>query len=239
MIDALADRLGPNLQCGVTATRLERTPAGWVVHGNGDDAWVANAVVLTVPAYRQAELLDEHHAGLANDFAGIAYNRIAVVGLGYRRSQVLGPQDGFGYIAPQRQGRDVLGVQWCSSVFPDRAPPGFVLWRALVGGVRRGEVAALPDEALLRAVHAEVKFTTGVTGDPAFTEIVRWPKAIPQYELGHPERVARIDDAVAKLPGLFVGGNALRGVALSDCAGQGEMLAGAVRQYLTNPLPPG
>jgi oxygen-dependent protoporphyrinogen oxidase len=225
MIDALANHLGDAIQCGVMVKRLEKRDRGWFIQGEGESTWSADAVVFACPAYEQARLLAEHDATLAEDLSRIVYNRIAVVALGYRREQVTGPQDGFGYIAPQRLGRDVLGVQWCSSIYPDRAPPGYVLWRALCGGVKRGDVTDLPDSELLRAVHREVSVTTGVTGEPVFSEIVRWPRAIPQYEVGHAERVARIEAAFAQLPGLLPGGNSLYGVSLADCAEGGERLA--------------
>jgi oxygen-dependent protoporphyrinogen oxidase len=231
LIDALAANLGKAVQCGVTVKRLEKRTAGWLVHGEGHDSWLAEAVILACPAYEQARLLAEHNDALARDLASIAYNRIAVVALGYRRDQVTGPQDGFGYIAPQRLGRDVLGVQWCSSIYPDRAPPGYVLWRALCGGVKRADMADLPDADLLRMVHREVSVTTGVTGEPVFSEIVRWPRAIPQYELGHAERVSRIESAFARLPGLFAGGNSLYGVSLADCAERSERLNLAIATY--------
>jgi oxygen-dependent protoporphyrinogen oxidase len=233
MIDALANRLRDAVQCGVMVKRLEKRECGWLIHGDGESTWPADAVVLACPAYEQARLLAEHDATLAEALSSIAYNRIAVVALGYRREQVTGPQDGFGYIAPQRLGRDVLGVQWCSSIYPDRAPPGCVLWRALCGGIKRGDVADLPDSDLLRIVHREVSITTDVTGEPVFSEIVRWPRAIPQYELGHAERVARIESSFARLPGLFPGGNSLYGVSLADCAERGERLAGMLSQFLS------
>lgn len=237
LIDALAANLGDAVQCGVAVQRLGKREIGWLVHGEGNESWPADAVILACPAYEQARLLGEHDTALAEDLSNIVYNRIAVVALGYRREQITGPQDGFGYIAPQRLGRDVLGVQWCSSIYPDRAPPGYVLWRALCGGVKRADVTDLPDADLLRMVHREVSVTTGVTGEPAFHEIVRWPRAIPQYELGHAERVGRIESAFARFPGLFAGGNSLYGVSLADCTERGERISEAVRDYLTNPLP--
>ncbi|MFO0849708.1 MAG: protoporphyrinogen oxidase [Gemmataceae bacterium] len=216
MVDALRERAGDALVCGVRVTRVEKTADGWAVHADGRDRWAADAVVLAAPAYEQAAAVADLDPALAADLAGIAYNRIAVAGLGYRVADVPAVPDGFGYIAPGRLKRDVLGVQWCSSIFPDRAPPGFVLWRALCGGAGRPDLFDLSDDELVRRCHAELAHTLGVTGPPAFVRVVRWPNAIPQYHLGHPDRVARIEAAVARHPGLFVTGNALHGVALSD-----------------------
>lgn len=231
VVDALAHAIGADvIRTGTAVKRIERA-AGWRVSGE-HDSWNADAVVLTAPAYAQVEFLADVDPAIAQELAAIPYNRIAVAALGYRQADVPGSLDGFGYIAPQNTKRDVLGVQWCSSIFPDRAPPGMVLWRALVGGVTRADAADWPDEQLLKAVHDEMRITMGVKGEPVFHRIVRWPRAIPQYVLGHLERVRRIEAARAKHPGLFLTGNALHGIALNDCATQAEEIAAKVRAYM-------
>jgi len=232
--EALAASLGPAVRCGVRVRSLSPSAgvSGWYVQGEGRDSWSAEAVVLACPAPEQADILADLDARLADDISGIPYNRVAVVALGYRQADCPVPANGFGYIAPQRTRRDVLGVQWCSSVYPDRAPPGCVLWRALCGGTNRDDLFDLSDDALVKAVHAEMKLAMGVTGEPVFRQVVRWPTAIPQYVVGHLERVARIDAAAARHPGLYLTGNAYRGVALGDCAEQGELVAGRVAAFL-------
>ncbi|HSQ57542.1 MAG TPA: protoporphyrinogen oxidase, partial [Gemmata sp.] len=197
---------------------------------------MAQAVVLACPAYEQAAILAGLDAKLAEEVAAIPYNRIAVVALGYRQADCSWRPDGFGYIAPENTRRDVLGVQWCSSIYPDRAPPGFVLWRALCGGVNRGDVLDWDDDTLAKAVHAEMKLAMGVRGEPVFRRIVRWPRAIPQYNIGHLARVARIESSAAMHTGLFLTGNAYHGIAMGDCADQGEVIAGRVAAYLSGRL---
>jgi oxygen-dependent protoporphyrinogen oxidase len=232
LIEELVGRLGGAVRLGVDVRRVEQAPAGWLVCGE-TETWPTDAVVLTSPAYHQAGLVAGLDPTLAREMAGISYNRIAVALLGYRQSDVTGPQDGFGYIAPENTRRDVLGVQWCSSIFPDRAPAGLVLWRALCGGIHRGEVLDWDDDTLVRRVHAEMTVVMGVTREPVFSRVVRWPRAIPQYVVGHTDRVARIEARAATLSGLFLGGNAYHGIALNDCAEQAEQLAGRVRAYLS------
>ena len=234
MTDALAAQLGGTVTCGVSARSLAATEGAsrWLVHGEGNSEWKADAVVLASPAYEQAAVLEQLNPKLAEEIAGIPYNRIAVVALGYRREHCPGTFDGFGYIAPQNTRRDLLGVQWCSSIFPDRAPEGFVLWRALCGGVHRAEQLDWDDDRLAKAVHDEIKLAMGVTGEPVFRRIVRWPRAIPQYVIGHLDRVARIDALAAAHPGLFLTGNAYRGVAMADCAEQGEAVAAQVAAFV-------
>jgi oxygen-dependent protoporphyrinogen oxidase len=224
LVGALADALGPALRCGDAVERI--TPAGtrWQI-ATRDGRLAADAVVLACPAYAQAEIVSGLDPAMARDMAAIPYNRIAVVALGYRQSDCPIAPAGFGYIAPQNTRRDVLGVQWCSAIFPDRAARGCVLWRALCGGVHRGELLDLADEELARAVHAEIRLAMKVRGEPVFRRIIRWRRAIPQYIIGHLDRVARIEAAAARFPGLYLTGNAYRGVAMGDCAEQGALVA--------------
>ncbi len=210
---------------GISVRGVRRNERGWDVACTGKETWAADAVVLACPAHRQAELLADEAPDLAEKIAGIPYNRVAVVALGYRAGDVGRSLDGFGYLSPQRTRRDVLGVQWCSSIFPERAPPGMVLLRAMCGGWNRPEIVDWPDDRLLGAVRAELAQALRVRAAPVFHQIVRWDRAIPQYRVGHLERVAWIDRRAAALPGLYLAGNAYRGVALNDCVEQAERLA--------------
>ena len=234
LIETLAGRLRQAPLYGVAVRRVARAPAEprWIVSGDGQDRWSADAVVLACPAYRQAAILADLDPALAEAIGGIAYSPAVVVGLGYRRSDVPGGAEGFGYIAPQRTRRDVLGVQWCSSVFPGRAPAGMVLLRAIAGGWHRGDVLAWDDDRLLRAVRAELRCAMGITAAPVFHHITRWERAIPQYHFGHLARVAAIDAQAAGYPGLFLTGNAYHGVALNDCTEQAGQVAARVSAYL-------
>jgi oxygen-dependent protoporphyrinogen oxidase len=227
LVATLRDRLRRPPVLGVPVRRVERREAGWRVCGDGADRWDADAVVLTSPAYEQAAALADLDGELAERVAGIPYNRVAVVALGYRAADVPLSLDGFGYLSPQRERRDVLGVQWCSSIFPGkRAPDGMVLLRAMCGGWHRGEMVDWDDDRLLRAVRDELAAALGLRAAPAFHEIVRWRHAIPQYHVGHLERVAWVEArTAARHPGLYLAGNAYRGVALNDCVEQAELLA--------------
>jgi oxygen-dependent protoporphyrinogen oxidase len=238
LAEALAGSLRQPPLLGAAARRIEQTAGPgsplprWTVHGDGRERWDADAVVLACPAYRQETLLAEVDRELAERVGGIPYNRVAVVALGYRRADVPRPLDGFGFLVPQRTRRDLLGVQWCSSLFPDRAPAGAVLLRAMCGGWHRPDIVGWDDARLLAAVRAELGLAMGITARPVFHHIVRWDRAIPQYVLGHPETVAWIEERAGHHPGLFLGGNCYRGVALNDCTEQAQVLAGRVAAYL-------
>jgi oxygen-dependent protoporphyrinogen oxidase len=238
LIETLCDRLPQAPALGVAVQRINGADevggrSRWLVIAQGSERWSADALILTCPAYRQAAILADLDPELADRIAGIPYNRVAVVALGYRRADVPGDVNGFGYIAPQRTRRDLLGVQWCSSIFPQRAPEGQILLRAMCGGWHRPEVVGWDDDQLLEAVRGELRLAMGITAPPRFHAIVRWDRAIPQYHLGHLERVAWIEERTARYPGLFLGGNAYHGVALNDCTEQGVLVARRVSGYLS------
>jgi oxygen-dependent protoporphyrinogen oxidase len=241
MVEALRERISDHLISGVHIRSIERDSSsdpqrpGWIIRGEGEERWNADAIVLACPAYAQAEIVAPLDPILAQNMADILYNRIAVVALGFRVTDVPRAADGFGYIAPSQTRRDVLGVQWCSAIFPERAPPGMVLWRALCGGAFRGEMVDWDDGRLLAAVRQELGVAMGVRAEPVFHHMVRWPRAIPQYHLGHLERVARIEEHAARHPGLFITGNAYHGIAMNDCTEQAGLVAKRVADYLSGP----
>jgi protoporphyrinogen/coproporphyrinogen III oxidase len=239
LIEALWERLTPPPILNVPIRRIQRTETprsdqpAWTVFGEAQDRWSADAVILTCPAYQQAAIVADLDKELAEKIDSIRYNRVAVVALAFRREDVPENLDGFGYIAPQRTRRDLLGVQWCSSIFPERATPGKVLFRAMCGGWHRPEVVDWEDGRLLAAVRGELQLAMKVTAAPAYHRIVRWDRAIPQYHLGHLERVAWIEERVRRYPGLFLGGNAYRGVAMNDCTEQAEVTALKVLHFFS------
>ena len=227
LIERLRDSMVDCFRSGVVIRKVmfDESSNQWEVFGEGQDRWQADFVILTCPAPAQALIVADLDPPLAEQLRQITYNRIAVVALGFKESDCPGKLDGFGYIAPQGLRRDVLGVQWCSSIFPERAPDGMVLWRALCGGVHRGEMVDWDDDRLTQAVLSELRIAQGVTGNPVFRQIVRWPKAIPQYLIGHSERVANIETKVSRHRNLFLSGNAFHGVAMNDCTEQAEKIA--------------
>jgi oxygen-dependent protoporphyrinogen oxidase len=224
LIDRLAEVLRQCLVTHATVTGLRRQNNEWIVLGEGSTTWTADHVILTSPAPHQADCLAQLDETLASEIAAIRYNSVPVVALGFRNADAPVQPDGFGYIAPQRTRRPVLGVQWCSAIYPQRAPEGYVLWRALCGGTSRPDVAALPDDELIRSTHEELKQTMRVTGEPVFTRIVRWPEAIPQYTVGHLARRQRILQLAEQYTGLHLAGTAYMGVAMNDCAEQAELI---------------
>lgn len=190
---------------------------------------LADHVVLATPPDIQAGFLRPLDPVLAGELAAIRSNSIAVVAMGFPKGDVTKHLDGFGYLSPQRERRPVLGVQWCSDIFPGmRAPEGKALWRALVGDPGNTGVLGASDADLVRLVLEEMALVTGLKARPEMVEIIRWPKAIPQYELGHGKRVETIVRLAGHWPGLHLGGSGLNGVSLNDCVEQARLLARSV-----------
>jgi oxygen-dependent protoporphyrinogen oxidase len=223
--DALAGRLGDRIRTSAPVQALGRAGAGWVVRVSGDEAR-HDAVVFACPAHVLGSFPAET-AGTARlaDLAGISYAPVAVVVLGLRREEVAHPLDGFGVLLPAVERRRVLGVLFSSTLFPGRAPEGYVTLTTFVGGARQPELAALDPDALVRLVRQELDELLGARGEPRFQQVVRWSRAIPQYLLGYGRWLTLMDEIEAANPGLFLAGAYRGGIALADALRSGLEVA--------------
>lgn len=188
-------------------------------------SFVAPQVILAVPADVVAALLDEATAGRSRPFAELPYAAVAVVCLGVRREQVSHPLGGFGFLAPRKADLRLLGCLFPSEFFRGRAPAGGLALTAIAGGRTDPEVVAWDDQRLLALVREELGRAIGLSGDPETVLIRRWPRAIPQYELGHGRFVELAGALEAALPGLHIAGNVVGGVSVADCVKNGTALA--------------
>ena len=238
LTDGLAAHAAP-VSVGTRVERIERDAAGMftvnALRGTEAQCWRARAVVLATSADAAARLLREHAPDAAAAMASIDYSPMAVVASAYERTAIAHPLDGFGVLVPRREGRRVLGVLFSSSMFENRAPAGTVLLTTFIGGRRNPDLPALDEEELATLAHAEHAALLGASRKPRFQAVTRWPRAIPQYTLGHLGRVARAEAATRALPGLFLCGNWRGGVSVGDCIGNGHSEGGAVADYLRAP----
>lgn len=214
------------VRTGAPVERIERAGPRFRVL-TGDAALEVDAVALATPAYETSRLVAPLAAEEAAAIAGIPYAPVAVVILAYPAAALARPLDGFGFLAPHIEARTILGSIWASSVFPAHVPEGRVMLRTMVGGARRPELVGLDDQSLLALVQAELVALVGLRpgADPLFQRILRWDRAIPQYVLGHAERVAAADRVEAAVPGLLISGNAFRGVAMIACIADADRVA--------------
>lgn len=212
------------------ATSLVREPDGrWRIETTGPDGGplVADAVVVASPAPVAGRLLAGVDPDLAADIAAIDYAGSCIVSLGFARDRVAHPLDAAGMVIPRAEGRRILAVSFSSSKFPGRAPPGCVLLRVFAGGALDPEVMRLDDAALVELALSEVEQLLGTRGEPRLAHVERWDGAMPQYHLGHGARVARIDAAVARHPGLAIAGAAYTGVGIPQVIASGQRAAEA------------
>jgi oxygen-dependent protoporphyrinogen oxidase len=170
---------------------------------------------------------------LSTTLREIPYPPVTVVCTGFRADKISFPLDAFGFLVPKREGRKILGTLFDSSIFPNRAPEGRVLLRSMVGGARAPSIAMLDDKKLMDTVMAEVEAITGISATPDFVRIFRHEKAIPQYTLGHQGRLGRLEEAVSRHRGLYLTGNAFRGISVNDCIENSYKLAVKILQEVT------
>lgn len=224
LTSALARRA--EIRGGFAAAEIERRQGGYTVR-SAAGALEAEAMVLAIPAYDAATLLAPHAEVAARRLLEIPYVPVTVVVQAFRQEDVLRPTDGFGFLIPGGEQREILGSIWASSVFPVHAPRGAVMFRTMLGGARRPELAEGGDAAILARSRAELERFVGIRpGATALLErVIRWPRAIPQYVLGHAGRVAAAEALEADLPGLYLTGNAYRGVAMLSCVAEADRLA--------------
>ena len=183
---------------------------------------------MTAPAWVAAQLVAPHDGALARDLDGIEYASSATVTLGFRAEGVADKLEGFGFVVPFVERRSLLACTFASRKYPGRAPEGHELLRAFVGGARRPDLVELDDESLLGTVRAELRALLGIVAEPILTRVERWRRAMPQYAVGHLDRVRDIESRAAALPGLGLAGAAYRGVGIPDCVRSGEAAADAV-----------
>jgi oxygen-dependent protoporphyrinogen oxidase len=233
LVRALANRLENNVQSAVgrAAVRLRRRRRGGYELELDDRSLVElDAVVLAVPAFAAAPLLDGVDGKLAELHREIPYASSVVVSLAFARTDVV-PLDGYGYLVPRTEGSDVLACTWSSQKWEGRAPDEFVLVRVYAGRYGGRDLSVEDDQALVALAQEELR-PLGVVAEPTLTRVHRWPLGMPQYVLGHPERVDAINRAVERHPGLALAGAAYRGVGIPDCIASGEAAAESVAQAL-------
>jgi len=234
LADTLAERVRTACQihldapvCGLRITRpASGQPAAAELSLDGESKRFG-AVILALSAQRMGNLLAPDSAPLAEELRAIPYASSAIVVSGHRLADIRHPLDSFGLVIPHVERRNVLAVSFLSRKFPTRAPEGRVILRTFVGGAMQPEIFALSDEAILKTVRHELRDLLGVDGTPDFEVLTRYPEAMPQYHVGHLDRVREIRRLAAELGPVHLAGNAFDGVGIPDTIQSGEAAAEA------------
>jgi oxygen-dependent protoporphyrinogen oxidase len=230
---AFARELRAELRLRAAVTQIRRGPKGWTVSAAYQAAELYDAVIYAAPAHCADEVDLAFESGdRVKTIGSIDHPAVAVLALGFRREDVAHKLDGFGFLVPDVERRNVLGVVFSSSVFPARAPESHVLLTAFVGGVRNPDLANADLNTLTARVLDDLRLLLGVRGEPTFRAFHLWPKAIPQYALSYGRFKEIMDDAERRNPGLALAGSYRDGVALAEAMASGSQAADRIASHV-------
>jgi oxygen-dependent protoporphyrinogen oxidase len=202
--------------------------SAWTVVLENGEFVEADAVCLAVPSFVASFLLQNTAPKLSSQLSQINFASTATINFGFRRSDIGHKLEGFGFVVPFIEKRSLIACTFSSVKFAGRAPQDHVLLRAFVGGALQPEMLNLENEELVNRVESDLRGLLRVTAKPLFVEVSRWTNAMPQYEVGHLDRVSNIDLLVSQLPGLALAGNSYQGAGIPDCIKSGERAAEAL-----------
>jgi len=220
-LDLVREPKSPRFRVGL------RTPSG-------EEFMETERLVLAVPTDKAGKLLAPLNLAFESQLCAVDYSAVGVVSLGYRKEDVGHSLGGFGFLVPRSSGLTVLGTVWNSSLFPGRAPEHHALLTSFVGGATNPEVIKQPPDELVALVHREIKPLIQLREGPIFSNVSVWPRALPQYNLGHTARLGAIDKHRAAYPGLYFVGNYLNGPAIGTCIEQALRVADEIRVSFAN-----
>ncbi len=231
LVETLAGRLPEEtVRKGTRAVRLvwNAEKKVWGIITDGGEELEADGVILAIPAYGAADTLFSVAPELAKELAAIPYASTATVTLAYRRADIPNSLDGFGVVVPAQERRQIIACSFSSVKYSGRAPAENELVRAFVGGALQPELFEQSDEAMESSVRQEFAALLGIKAEPLFCRIHRHRRSMPQYRVGHSDRVGRIMEQLTKHRGLALAGNAYGGVGIADCIHSGEIAAEAL-----------
>jgi oxygen-dependent protoporphyrinogen oxidase len=188
---------------------------------------LADRLILATSTDVAGKLLGGINPALESLLSSMEYAPVGIVSLGYRRADVAHPLHGFGFLVPRSAGLRVLGTVWNSSLFPKRAPQGYVLLTSFVGGATDPSAIGLSPEGLIASVHREISPLLRIREKPVFSNVQIYPRALPQYNLGHAERLAELAKLLLNTPNVQLTGNYLRGPSIGSCIEQSLAIAKA------------
>ncbi|MBL6945843.1 MAG: protoporphyrinogen oxidase [Rhodospirillales bacterium] len=228
----IAEKLPPGtIATGLRAQSIEHSGGTWrvLLAGDGGNAEeTGDVLILALPADETARLIAPLSAEAARIIGDIPYVSISSVGLGYAREQIGHSLDGFGFLAPRVEGMRTLGALFSSTLFDGRAPQDHVLMTAFIGGAHDAKECDLPTDTIFELVEADLAAALKIDGKPVFRHISRYGRAIPQYTLGHLDRISDADRQLQPFAGIYLRGNWRDGISVADCVRAGEDLADRV-----------
>ncbi len=230
----IASQLGDSkvlLNSKVTNLRLNES--SFVVGLESGTKLAADVVVLATPAYVTAELVRDINQQAADLLVTIPYSSTATVSLAYKTDELGVKLGGSGFLVPREEGEIITGCTWSSSKWPENAPPGTVLLRCYVGWAGHDGFLQLDDASLIEQVRDFLRRIVGISAEPILVRVYRWKLALPQYTVGHLERMAKLKESLGNVNGLLISGSAYRGIGIPDCIHEGALAAEQVVKVLS------
>jgi oxygen-dependent protoporphyrinogen oxidase len=225
MVNAVAASIRGKVEVReVRAQAVERNGAGFRVRLDGGSV-DAGRLVIACEAHNAAQLLTGLDTRLAELLGAVPYSSSMTVALGFDAADFSPPPVGFGFLIPKKERRRLVACTWVGTKFSYRVPEGKIVARCFLGGMGDAGVLAESDETIVAAVTAELREIAGVTAQPRFSRVYRWPRSMAQYTVGHSQRVAELEGRVAAIPGLHLAGNAYSGIGIPDCIRLGRQAA--------------
>ena len=232
MIEALVRAIGAaNVRTGTSVSAIGgRAP--FEVRTSTGEEMSARAVILATPAYVTSALTRDRDEELSRLSGEVRYASAGTVAFAFRRDSIAHPLNGSGFVVPKVEGTGILAASWLSSKWPHRAPEDRLLLRTFVGGARDPQALERSDGELVARSMAALTPLIGIGGEPLFTRVYRFDRGNAQHEVGHLARMAAIERALARHPGLFVTGSGFRGVGIPDCVADARATAKQVTAWL-------
>ena len=230
LVGAITERLdAASVRTSTPVSGIEKTAQGWRVQAGGVSQ-VFDALIMAAPAWAAGALLTPVDAALGAELSGIPYSSSITVNLIYDEGKIGPLPEGFGFLVPAVEGRAMLACTFAHRKFLGRTPPGKAVFRAFLGGMKRDDLLAESDDALVAVVRREMREilgakTIGAEVEPDFAQVTRWRRAMAQYAVGHKARMQRVNASVAALLGLRLVGNAYDGIGVPDCIRLGRKAA--------------
>jgi oxygen-dependent protoporphyrinogen oxidase len=243
IVEALVEvlmELGVRMRLGSPAVRLNshldaagsHSPGRYILELSNGEAIEADGIILAAPANHSGSILSDLAPDLSRELGEIEYASTATASLAYRKTDLPRPLDGYGYIIPRREGRKALACTWTSTKFPHRAPDGYALLRVFIGRAGQGTDLPSEEDQLIQIAREELALTMEIKAEPVLSRAFYWPEAMPQYNMGHPERLTRIEQQLQALRGIALAGAGYHGIGIPDCIHSGELAAKKIQESL-------
>jgi oxygen-dependent protoporphyrinogen oxidase len=233
LIEKLVEVIDPgSIRTNALVRGIKKQGNLFTLHLNDGSIFQCDAIVLALPSYVSGSILKDINPGLSKILGSIPFVSTATISLAYEKKNFSHPLNGYGFVIPRTEKRKIMAVTWTSSKFPYRVPDGFVMLRTFVGGVYNRNMVSMSDEELLKIVTDELRSIMGISTRPYLYRIFRWHNSMPQYTVGHEEKIKKIDEELEKLPGLFLTGSSYKGIGISECIKNAGEVAERIGRFI-------